>query len=1138
VVTRSRFALHNARRHKLFSDSTAPMKHTMSCSLILRRPRFTNVAAPFLLFLIALLAGAVPQAAAQKRRQAASNSQATPNTNAAAQRKSLRKQLTTPRSSDTSDGSRVTIASDGVLNDYSAYRSGNRFYVVIPEADAPQVAGSVRGRGFENVQVQKRGGDAVISFQLQPGTAARVNQKFNKLDVVFSAPNAAPAAVSTNNPKANQKSDQKPDQKIDGTPKPATTPRVNETSQPNSSSNQQPNTRAVPNETRQPNVPGARNNPQSSENVGSNAQPNQQQQQSTPNNTASLPSLNSGFPTQTQSPNTNAATTNAAASPSVAPPAEEIAQQTQSAPLAPNTSGANDTSATTSTTSATSFGAVVARNWPLALIAALVLGVLGLAFAMRSGIGRQPDAAAASARQAAIRQNTLASLDDDVPSLPEPDASAHDIASANFSPNAADVAEAATIATAAVAPTAPQESSYGDASHFVADEATKEIEPIAPAVDVERAEIETQNLLAGEPYDETVIGARDPGARQIIVAGLLAALAGRNAQKRDNARAAFIKHGYFDEAANDLSIATAPAERTSAARNLGLVRDTAATPYLVAALEDSSPEVRRAAVEALAEVRDPQAVAPLEALRNSEKNRKERNRKIPRALIQRAIEACVIGQEKIEPPPIAAESIIAEPVVAEPVAAESAIAETAAPFVAAEEETQTIEAAPVSVEPQIIAATETAETPHTANAVEDSFAPVAETSSAAIESAPPVAPDHSFIEAAHEDAQPTALASEPSFNREESAVSPSVFESNFADDAITATQFAPPLSPQQELTEASSNVSDAVPSIAYTPDPLIDRHDDAATAEGWVEVDMSEPEIVSHAAPTSASAAQHVIETNAADEAVAETIAINASSTEHFAAEPIVETTPAFNAPYVEEAAAPITPKIIEETRPHISAAQTAKGIDVAVSDKGIAPFGEDLSAVPSTILHRLASEDPTERASAVEDLARVSGEDSFREISAAFDDPSQEVSDAAARSLFNLNPDRAASFTRALREAPPERRRKIGSALASSGLAADAIGHLMGESREKTYDAFSLLFLMSKAGEVQPLMKAIEEHPNNEVRLAVVKLLALSGQQEILPAFRRLAVRGSLPTEVRSAVMEAIYQISSQTSPDASSAA
>jgi hypothetical protein len=116
-----------------------------------------------------------------------------------------------------------------------------------------------------------------------------------------------------------------------------------------------------------------------------------------------------------------------------------------------------------------------------------------------------------------------------------------------------------------------------------------------------------------------------------------------------------------------------------------------------------------------------------------------------------------------------------------------------------------------------------------------------------------------------------------------------------------------------------------------------------------------------------------------------------------------------------------------------------------------------------------------------------------------------------------------------ALREGSPERRRSIGAALASSGLAANAIANLTGESREKTYDAFSLLFLMAKAGEVQPLMEAIEEHPNVEVRLAVVKLLALSGQPEIVATFRRLAVRGSLPSEVRSAVMEAIYQISSQ---------
>ena len=191
-------------------------------------------------------------------------------------------------------------------------------------------------------------------------------------------------------------------------------------------------------------------------------------------------------------------------------------------------------------------------------------------------------------------------------------------------------------------------------------------------------------------------------------------------------------------------------------------------------------------------------------------------------------------------------------------------------------------------------------------------------------------------------------------------------------------------------------------------------------------------------------------------------------------------------------------------------------------------------AGVSSALLSQLQSSKPKERAAALSELPDIGGEDAFHRINAAFDDQAVEVRSAAARALFDFQEDRAAAFTRVLREAAPERRRKIGSAIASSGLANEAIRNLTGESRDKTYDAFSLLFLMSKAGEVQPLMRAIEEHPNIEVRLAVVKLLALSGQPDILPAFRRMAVRGSLPPEVRSAVMEAIYQITSQSPAEA----
>jgi len=99
-----------------------------------------------------------------------------------------RKRLAPLRSSETLEGSRVMIISDARLNDYSAYVSGGRYYVVIPEADGPRTLGNTYGRGFEDAQVQTRGSDVILSFRLQKGTTARVSQKFHTLVVIFVVP--------------------------------------------------------------------------------------------------------------------------------------------------------------------------------------------------------------------------------------------------------------------------------------------------------------------------------------------------------------------------------------------------------------------------------------------------------------------------------------------------------------------------------------------------------------------------------------------------------------------------------------------------------------------------------------------------------------------------------------------------------------------------------------------------------------------------------------------------------------------------------------------------------------------------------------------------------------------------------------
>jgi len=170
---------------------------------------------------------------------------------------------------------------------------------------------------------------------------------------------------------------------------------------------------------------------------------------------------------------------------------------------------------------------------------------------------------------------------------------------------------------------------------------------------------QVKQVLAGEGYDPAVIATDDPPTRRIVAAELLSALAGRNGERQDRAREVFMNHGYFEDATRDLRIAESPAERAAAARRLSFVRDADATPHLTAALEDSAPEVRRAAVEALLDQHDPEAVEPLKELLRS-----ENDRQVPHELIRRAIDASAtngLDAQPVSPTPSTVETIVMPP---------------------------------------------------------------------------------------------------------------------------------------------------------------------------------------------------------------------------------------------------------------------------------------------------------------------------------------------------------------------------------------------------------------------------------------------------------------------------------------------
>ena len=89
------------------------------------------------------------------------------------------------RHSDTSEGSRCTITSDSLLDDYSSYVEGERFLVRLPQSTLFSLRHSPSGRGFADMRVEQGEDDVVVSFLLQPGASVSVSQSFNRLELNF-----------------------------------------------------------------------------------------------------------------------------------------------------------------------------------------------------------------------------------------------------------------------------------------------------------------------------------------------------------------------------------------------------------------------------------------------------------------------------------------------------------------------------------------------------------------------------------------------------------------------------------------------------------------------------------------------------------------------------------------------------------------------------------------------------------------------------------------------------------------------------------------------------------------------------------------------------------------------------------------
>ena len=513
--------------------------------------------------------------------------------------------VATLRSSDTSEGSRVAITSDQSLNNYEAYRRGDRFYVKIPGADVPR-AESARGRGFADVKSQRSGDGTVLSFRLEPGASAHVEQRGNNLDVVVSAPGGTPAATTAN--------------------------RAPEVIRPASSENSRRG---------EANQRGSAKSSNSS--AGGNKSGDASESLLANSASGNARESASGGPTTSSSTNSNSGLSSVTAPANATPetglqsPGSTDAQNLSAAPGQQSAAITNTSAAPSPAvggTARTDFWARAKERghyWllraqlnpiPVALGAMLLVFIIMLLFFLRRRATSSPRIKTFTTRSIPAAEETAASKQTEKPVR---------AATATVIAKRPSVGTESTSVTRAVQQTAIMRDPAGAATVVSGSEAGRS-QPVGRAFE------EVKKVLAGDQYDERVIGSEDAGTRRLVGAELMSALVSRTTLRRERARAAFMKHGYFDDATHELRIASSENERAAAARRLSFVNDREATPHLVAALSDPAPDVRRAAVEALMDMRDPAAIPALNTLLQN-----EQDRKVPQSVIQKAIEACATG---------------------------------------------------------------------------------------------------------------------------------------------------------------------------------------------------------------------------------------------------------------------------------------------------------------------------------------------------------------------------------------------------------------------------------------------------------------------------------------------------------------
>jgi hypothetical protein len=196
---------------------------------------------------------------------------------------------------------------------------------------------------------------------------------------------------------------------------------------------------------------------------------------------------------------------------------------------------------------------------------------------------------------------------------------------------------------------------------------------------------------------------------------------------------------------------------------------------------------------------------------------------------------------------------------------------------------------------------------------------------------------------------------------------------------------------------------------------------------------------------------------------------------------------------------------------------------DLAVKILAMFRNRNSVEALSQVALYDLSS---SLRVKALMTLCEFDHESVFEPILLACADPTREVRAAAARCLTKLSFNRADAWARITELKDTWRMKASAKAAVESGLVERSFDRLTHNDYKNVYEAFALLALLIKTGETELVLERLENHPDINIRLAILHIIKVLDAKNVVPSLYKLATKSELSHDFSDALEETIQKI------------